>query len=346
MVELLRVSCNSSHYQVISGIIITMQIESTRYGKIARHGAAHLFEFHNELGLRLQCTNYEAALLSLQVPDFSKDVRSVTGKWNLEFSKALKQHPTSGAVLGRIGYSLPPPHSLVIEKREYTVAPHSEHQTFKDRMWRAALFGGSHACGVHNTLQSAEGDQGLPAEIEMGVKYTLTNQNEIIIEHTARTLKKSALSLTNHLTWNLSNGHGVLQHDAVIYAKQASDRPELSSQQSVDATDLDFQRRRVLYSKLNHYFLLGSEIATRYHPMADQPRKLKPALWLYDPKSRRYLELFTNYPLLHLAITRGQLKSESSLLVQPCLPCDSSSLILAKRTPYNYTLHYRFGVLE
>ena len=322
-----------------------MKIKSQKYGKIQKEGVAMLFECDNERGLRMQCTNYESSLLSVQV-NLNNIQQSITGTWDMSLANAVRMQPAPGATLGRIGYSIPSGVPFTIGKREYTIAPQSEFKTWQKKIWNGTLFGTPDACGMRTQLISAEGDQELPGEVALTTCYTITNQNELYIEHLGQPNKKCPLSLATYLKWNLSDGYGVLEHDAVIYASQVSSVPSLASLQPTKKLDLDFQRRRSLCSHLNHYFALGSNIAERYHPLANPPRKLKAALWLYDPKSRRYMELFTNYPMLQVAITRTKLGSDSSLLIKPCIPYDSPNFISSRRDRYHYTSVYRFGVLQ
>ena len=321
-----------------------MNIKSKSYGRVPKVGAAMLYECSNERGLQMQCTNYESSLLSIKVPDFYNSPRAISGQWDMPWANVTRSQPPPGAIIGRIGYSAPSNMPLTIRKREYSIPTKSEYKTFRRKIWKGTIFGTPEVCGMRTKLISPDGDQGLPGEIELTVCYTITRQNELYIEHLARSRKKSALSLDTHLRWNLSNGYGVLEHEAVIYAARFSTQPTLNSLKTLNRHKVNFQRRRTLLATLNHYFLLGSDTAEQHHPLVNTPRKMTAALWLYDPKSRRYLELFTNYPLLYVGVIRGKLGS--SLAIKPCIPYDAPALISGRRDRYSYTSLYRFGILK
>ncbi len=321
-----------------------MNIKSKSYGLVPKVGTAMLYECNNGNGLQMQCTNYESSLLSIKTPDFDRTPRAISGQWNIPWMNVVRLQSPPGAIIGRIGYPAPSNMPLTIRKREYTISAKSEYRTFRKKLWNGTIFGTPELCGMRAKLISPDGDQGLPGEMELTVCYTITRQNELYIEHLARSQKKSALSLDTHLRWNLSNGYGVLEHEAVIYAAQFSTRPTLSSLQPLSRHKFNFQRQRSLVATLSHYFLLGSNTAEQHHPLTSARQKMSPALWLYDPKSRRYLELLTNYPMLYVAVIRGKLGS--ALSVKPCIPYDAPALISGKRDRYHYTSLYRFGILK
>ncbi|CAM9479517.1 unnamed protein product, partial [Ectocarpus fasciculatus] len=59
-------------------------------------------------------------------------------------------------------------------------------------------------CVLRLSLLSPDGDQGYPGDLETTVTFTLTAEDEIIIDYWARTTKATPVNLTNHAYWNLS----------------------------------------------------------------------------------------------------------------------------------------------
>jgi len=67
---------------------------------------------------------------------------------------------------------------------------------------------------------SANGEEGYPGNLQIHVKYTLTNDDELRIEFNAETDAATIINLTNHAFFNL-NGEGdgtVLDHEVLINA--------------------------------------------------------------------------------------------------------------------------------
>ena len=75
---------------------------------------------------------------------------------------------------------------------------------FHQVIWAANPFQTAETIGVKLTHTSPDGAGGYPGNIEVAVTYTLTNDNELIIDYTATTDKTTALTLTNHSYFNLS----------------------------------------------------------------------------------------------------------------------------------------------
>src|SRR5262249_39968721 len=68
--------------------------------------------------------------------------------------------------------------------------------------------------------RSADGDEGYPGNLDVVVRYTVTDANELRIAMTARTDQPTPVNLAHHAYWNLA-GHGageVLGHELQIAA--------------------------------------------------------------------------------------------------------------------------------
>ncbi|MGM3057740.1 aldose epimerase family protein, partial [Bacillus cereus group sp. BC334] len=54
------------------------------------------------------------------------------------------------------------------------------------------------------SLQSPDGDQGYPGNLDISVTYKLTDDNELSISYDVTTDKASPVNLTNHAYFNLA----------------------------------------------------------------------------------------------------------------------------------------------
>ena len=75
---------------------------------------------------------------------------------------------------------------------------------FDKKMWRIEPFECSDVVGLACQLVSPDGDEGFPGEVIANVKFTLTNDNEIVLDYNAKTTETTPLSMTNHTYFNLS----------------------------------------------------------------------------------------------------------------------------------------------
>ncbi|MFA0725060.1 galactose-1-epimerase, partial [Vibrio sp. 10N.222.49.E5] len=73
------------------------------------------------------------------------------------------------------------------------------------------------------TLESTDGDQGFPGNLNVSVRYDITEDNRVSINYSATADKPTVVNLTNHAYFNLlgaNNGHDCLSHIVSINASQ------------------------------------------------------------------------------------------------------------------------------
>lgn len=117
--------------------------------------------------------------------------------------------PYSASIIGRIAgrishgkftldgttYDLP--------KNENDNQLHGGHEFDRQADWDGSMFGDTVALKYH----SVDGSNGFPGDVDVGVLYTLTDENELLINYIASSTKNTILNLTNHAYFNL-NGEG------------------------------------------------------------------------------------------------------------------------------------------
>lgn len=93
---------------------------------------------------------------------------------------------------------------------------------------------------------SPDGEEGFPGNLVLCVKYTLTDENELIMDYTATTDADTVLNLTNHSYFNL-NGHDsgtILSHTLRLNAESFTEGGEgtlpTGNILSVRGTPMDF----------------------------------------------------------------------------------------------------------
>lgn len=111
---------------------------------------------------------------------------------------------------------------------------------------------------------SPDGEEGYPGNLQVRVKYTLTEANVVEVEYSAETDSETAVNLTNHTYFNL-NGHGsVNEHQLKIPADEVletdSENVPTGKLLSVAGKEVDFRHvKKIGNTFLDTVFSLGTD---------------------------------------------------------------------------------------
>lgn len=166
---------------------------------------------------------------------------------------------------------------------------------------------------------SADGEEGYPAELDVRVKYSISEGNSLRIDYSLHNLdehRSTVVNVTNHSYFNLSGkfdssiyDHALLLNAETFLAVDDTGIPV--SQKSVRHTPFDFTRQQRIGDRIEHsecdQIAFGSgydhTYVIRKHPsksMLGQGNSgLTLAACVTEPSSRRKLEVFTTEPGVH-----------------------------------------------
>lgn len=185
-----------------------MKVSKSLFGKISGEDI-YLFTLENDKGMKTSVTNYGGIMNTLVVPDkYGKAEDILLGFDNLE--DYLKDHPYFGVLCGRYGNRVAKG-KFSIDGVEYTLAINNEPnhlhggiKGFDKVIWKGTEVQNPDEVGVKLEYTSKDMEEGYPGNLKVTVYYWLTNNNEIKIEYTATTDKKTHLNLTQHNYYNLN----------------------------------------------------------------------------------------------------------------------------------------------
>lgn len=184
-----------------------------------------LFILRNKNHVEAAFTNYGARILSFQIPDKSGNLTDVVvGFGSIEaYQQSTERY--FGATIGRYGNRIANG-KFKLDSREYSIsinnspnALHGGKKGFQDVVWDATQLNEQ---TLEFTYLSKDMEEGFPGNLQVKVIYSLSDDNELIINYEASTDKKTILNLTNHAFFNL-NGEGsgtILNHTLKINAEQ------------------------------------------------------------------------------------------------------------------------------
>jgi aldose 1-epimerase len=184
-----------------------------------------VYTLANANGVELRAMNYGGIILSLRVPD--RDGRFddiVLGYESLD--EYLEESPYFGAIVGRYANRIAGGR-FTLNGKTYKLATnngpnhlHGGTVGFDQRVWDAAPFVDAHGTGITFSYTSPAGEEGYPGTLETTVRYTLTDDNQLIVYYEATATEATPVNLSQHTYFNLA-GDGrrdILDHRLMLNA--------------------------------------------------------------------------------------------------------------------------------
>jgi aldose 1-epimerase len=289
------------------------RLEQSDFGKLRDGETVHLFTFHNKNGMVVKAMDFGLIITEIHAPDRNGKLGDVVlGFDNLE--RYLKGHPFFGAIAGRYANRIAKS-SFTIDGQEYKLfanngknSLHGGKVGFDKKLWTAQeVPSGADRATVEFKYTSKDGEEGYPGNLNVTVRYTLTDANEWIIEYAGVTDKKTVVNLTNHSYFNLAGSGDVTNHEIEIEADQYTpvDAELIPTGEiaPVKGTPLDFTTPHKIGERqgqtglggYDHNFVLRRGVTAK-------PRL---AARVYEPTSGRILEVSTTEPGVQLYTAIG-----------------------------------------
>ena len=192
-----------------------------------------------------------------------------------------------------------------LDKNDNNNHLHGGYNGYEKRVWTSENFTEENGEGVKFMLVSEDGDQGYPGKLEIAVKYTLTNNNELIIEYTGMSDKDTICNLTNHSYFNLA-GHDSgdvlnqlvwLNSDFITEADEAS----ITTGKLVDVkgTPMDFTTETAIGDRIDadyYQIKFGAGYDHNWVIKSYEKGKMNLTATLRDKASGRKMEVYTDLP--------------------------------------------------
>jgi aldose 1-epimerase len=184
----------------------------------------YLYTLTNKNGVQVKITNYGGTVTSWVTPDKSGNKSSIVLGFD-SLSGYLAKPPYFGAIIGRYGNRIAKG-SFKIDTATYTLAKnngenhlHGGDKGFDKVVWDATPAADSTPSLTLNYV-SKDGEEGYPGNLTVAVVYTLTDDNELLIDYTAETDKATVVNLTNHSYFNLTGDASktILDHTLQVNA--------------------------------------------------------------------------------------------------------------------------------
>jgi aldose 1-epimerase len=217
------------------------------YGTTRDGRAVKAYTLLNDRGASATILDYGGTVAAVRVPDRTGSFANVVMAFQDLAGWEAGGHVN--AITGRYaniivnGFTLDGVHyPLNPDARGVTM--HGGVAQYARRIWKVAPLRPRDGAAITLSLESPDGDQGFPGTLQIAVKYSLTDRDELRLDFTATTDRATVLNLTNHIYFNLS-GNGVVpvyDHVLQVMTDQAGSRTPGKLADSVVGTPFDFTR--------------------------------------------------------------------------------------------------------
>lgn len=290
-----------------------MKITQKSFGKTSKGEEATLYTITNNNGMQVTFTDYGANIVNICVPDAKGNITDVAlGFENIAGYE--ENNPGFGSFIGRhanrIGGAKFELNGKVyeLEKNDGGNNLHGGFVGYNKFMYEAEIYEEEDIASIEFSRLSPHMEQGFPGNLDISVTYSLTQNNELVIEYYAVSDKDTIVNLTNHTYFNLEghNAGSVLDHQVWIKANQftptAKDLIPTGELSYVDGTPMDFSKMKKI----------GLDIDTDYEPLIMAGGydhnyvldingcEVEKVAELFDEKSGRRMEIYTDLPGMQL----------------------------------------------
>ena len=289
-----------------------MSISKTEFG-FFRGYKCWLFTLANSNGAVARLTNFGGAVVGLEVPDRNgKNADVVLGYDTLQ--GYIDGNSSHGALVGRYANRIANGEITVsgktykLDQNDKTNTLNGGSYSYNKRVWTVDAMDGGDEPSVTFGYISPDGEGNFPGTLRINVKYTLTNENALVLDYTAVPDADTVINLTNHSYFNLKGaGNGdIMDHVVQINANQYTPVDDLliptGKLAYVTGTAFDFKTPKPVREDMDngklpngydHNFVLG------------EAGVMRTAAEVYEPESGRVMTVKTDKPAVQFYIGIG-----------------------------------------
>lgn len=282
------------------------------------------YTLSNQHGMRVSVLDFGGIITEISVPDRENKLENIVLTYK-DYGEYKNNPNYFGAIIGRVAGRIKNA-SFALNEQEYIVEKnngahhlHGGSDGFHQVIWNCAPFQTDETVGVVLTHRSIADSSNYPGNVDVTVTYTLTANNELIIDYVATSDKTTALTLTNHSYFNLTGqlSNTIHHHHVTMNADEfiELDQDLIATGRKVDVTNTVFdfrlgrqlndgiqstaEQNRIASGGYDHYFMFN--------------KKQDNEIIVKEPASGRVMTVTTNQPGV-VMYTANTLSSELDLV--------------------------------
>ncbi|RZJ31802.1 MAG: galactose mutarotase [Flavobacterium sp.] len=277
------------------------QLIRSSVAKSASHSESGGYVLTNGNGLKLEVIPYGATVTSLKIPVADQLVDVVLGFEHLQDyidAFSLPSAPYFGATVGRFAGRISngrfrlDGRLIELNTNNGRHSLHGGNIGLSRHVWKVKSMRDSINPSITLKCISPDGDEHYPGELSIELTYTLSEENQFIIDYTATTTKDTIVNLTHHSYFNL-DGHDSdvwnqkLQVSSDNILETDSENIPTGNFLKTESTRFDFSTPQNCPSSIDTTFVLN---------------KTEPAATLISDKNNLKLSVFTDQPAVHIYV--------------------------------------------
>jgi aldose 1-epimerase len=221
----------------------------------------NVYTLTNKNGLTLRVTNWGGRIMSLLVPDKKGTLADIVLGYD-SADQYRNGNPYFGALIGRVGNRIAKG-KFSLEGKEYDLtinngvnSLHGGPRGFHNVYWQGVPSKSTNALELH--YLSKDGEEGYPGNLDVKVTYTLTDNNELMIDYAATTDKTTIVNLTHHSFFNLAGdgGSDILNHEIMIPSDRFTPVDQglipTGELRKVEGTPFDFRKPHAIGERIGN----------------------------------------------------------------------------------------------
>lgn len=300
-----------------------MSISVKKFGQISNE-EIKLYTLTNGNGMSATFTNYGAVLTSLMVPDKHGKLEDVVlGFDNLEGYQ--KNTPGFGSFIGRHGNRIGDGRFKLngkvyeLDKNDGKNNLHGGFKGYNKMVYETEYFEEEDSDTIEFSRLSPDMEQGFPGNLDICVTYTLTDDNELVMEYLAVPDQDTLINLTNHSYFNLG-GHKsgtILNHkmwiDSDYFTPTTDDLIPTGEIRDVTGTPMDFRTLKTIGQDIDNDYLPLKQGKGYDHNYVLKTSKGEVSLVasLLEESFGRKMEVFTDLPGVQVYTANNLEESEN-----------------------------------
>ncbi len=285
------------------------ELKKASWGATPSGEQIDLYTLRNSNGIEATITNYGGRLVTLKTPDRHNRFDDIVLGFD-DLDGYLGNNPYFGAIVGRYANRIANA-EFTLGLKTYHLAkndgPNSLHggvKGFDKVVWTGDKIYVDEGPAVELRYLSRDGEDGYPGNLNVIVRYTLTEKDELKIEYKSATDTDTILNLTNHSYFNLSGQAAgkILDHLVMINADEFTPvnanlipTGELCR---VAGTPFDFRKLEAIGKRIDEKDQqLGYGLGFDHNYVLNgKGDGLVPAARVTDPNTGRTIEVSTTQP--------------------------------------------------